>query len=48
MGKEEKDLAKRQKIDSLQLSNEEWEHLGLFNDLLAVWFIFFSLNDSDW
>jgi hypothetical protein len=36
MGREEKDLVKRQKIDSLQLSNAEWERVGLFNDLLAV------------
>ncbi|KAF8670089.1 hypothetical protein AX14_005948 [Amanita brunnescens Koide BX004] len=32
---EEKDLAKQQKIDDLQLSDCEWEQIGLFNDLLA-------------
>lgn len=46
MGKEEKDLVKRQKIDSLQLSIEEWGRLGLFNDLLAVRFHFFSLSND--
>ena len=36
IGREEKDLAKRQKIDDLRLSDREWEQIGLFNDLLAV------------
>jgi hypothetical protein len=36
MGREEKDLTKRQKIDDLRLSDDEWERVGLFNDLLAV------------
>jgi hypothetical protein len=36
IGREEKDLAKRQKIDDLRLSDHEWEQIGLFNDLLAV------------
>ena len=36
MGREEKDLMKRQKIDDLRLSDNEWERIGLFNDLLAV------------
>ena len=36
MGREEKDLAKRQKIDNLALDPGEWEDIKLFNDLLAV------------
>ena len=36
IGREEKDLAKRQKIDDLRLSGREWERVRLFNDLLAV------------
>jgi hypothetical protein len=36
IGREEKDLAKRQKIDDLRLSDDEWERVQLFNDLLAV------------
>jgi hypothetical protein len=36
MGREEKDLTKRQKIDDLWLADGEWERLGLFNSLLAV------------
>jgi hypothetical protein len=36
IGREEKDLAKRQKIDDLRLSDHEWEQIGLFNNLLAV------------
>ena len=36
IGREEKDLSKRKKIDDLLLSDAEWECIGLFNDLLAV------------
>jgi len=36
IGQEEKDLFKQKKIDDLLLSDAEWEHIGLFNDLLAV------------
>jgi hypothetical protein len=36
IGREERDLGKQQKIDQLQLSNNEWGHITLFNDLLAV------------
>lgn len=36
IGREEKDLSKRKKIDDLLLSDAEWERIGLFNDLLAV------------
>ena len=36
IGREEKDLAKRQKIDDLRLSDDEWARVQLFNDLLAV------------
>ena len=36
IGRDEKDLAKRLKIDSLRLVEEEWTHVRLFNDLLAV------------
>ncbi|KAF8240617.1 hypothetical protein L208DRAFT_1514732, partial [Tricholoma matsutake] len=35
IGREEKDLSKRKKIDDLFLSDAEWERIGLFNDLLA-------------
>ncbi|KAH9159955.1 hypothetical protein EDB89DRAFT_2172978 [Lactarius sanguifluus] len=35
IGRDEKDLAKRERIDSLRLDTEEWEELKLFNDLLA-------------
>ncbi|KAF8231446.1 hypothetical protein L208DRAFT_1277338, partial [Tricholoma matsutake] len=35
IGRDEKDLTKQLKIDSLQLSAGEWECIGLFNDLLA-------------
>lgn len=44
MGREEKDLTKRQKIDQLQLMDDEWERLGLFNDLLGVWHHSFPFN----
>jgi hypothetical protein len=36
IGRDEKDLAKRLKIDSLRLVEEEWTRVRLFNDLLAV------------
>jgi hypothetical protein len=36
MGLEEKNLEKRQKLDQLRLSREEWERLDLFANLLAV------------
>jgi hypothetical protein len=36
IGRDEKDLAKREKIDNLRLDDEEWDELKLFNDLLAV------------
>lgn len=36
MGLEEKNLEKHQKLDQLWLSWEEWEHLDLFANLLAV------------
>jgi hypothetical protein len=36
IGREEKDLTKRQKIDDLRLSDDEWARVQLFNDLLAV------------
>lgn len=38
MGRQESDLAKRQKIDFLMLSDEEWARVGQFADLLAVRF----------
>jgi hypothetical protein len=36
IGREEKDLIKRQKIDNLALSPVEWEKVKVFNDLLGV------------
>ena len=36
IGRDEKNLMKRQKIDDLALSSTEWEQVKLFNDLLAV------------
>ena len=36
MGLEEKNLEKHQKLDQLRLSQDEWEHLDLFANLLAV------------
>ena len=36
MGLEEKSLEKRKKLDQLQLSDDEWEQLDLFANLLAV------------
>jgi hypothetical protein len=36
MAREEKDRAKRQKLDALQLTPEEWQRVKLFLDLLAV------------
>jgi hypothetical protein len=36
IGRDEKDLGKREKIDSLRLDAGEWDELKLFNDLLAV------------
>jgi hypothetical protein len=36
IGRDEKDLGKREKIDNLQLDAAEWDELKLFNDLLAV------------
>ena len=36
MGLEEKNLKKRQKLNQLRLSQEEWERLDLFANLLAV------------
>jgi hypothetical protein len=47
MGREEKDLQKRQKIDRLQLSGEEWARLGLFNDLLGVCGRFLASDFTD-
>ncbi|KAN0113570.1 hypothetical protein V8E52_007634 [Russula decolorans] len=35
IGRDEKDLGKREKIDNLQLDAAEWDELKLFNDLLA-------------
>jgi hypothetical protein len=36
MGRQERDLARRAKIDFLQLSEVEWMHVGQFADLLSV------------
>ena len=36
IGRVEPDLAKRRKIDSLQLSEEEWKNVKLFLNLLGV------------
>jgi len=36
IGRDEKDLRKREKIDNLRLDAGEWDELKLFNDLLAV------------
>ena len=36
IGRDEKDLEKREKIDNLRLDAKEWKTLKLFNDLLAV------------
>jgi hypothetical protein len=36
IGRDEKDLGKREKIDNLWLDAAEWDELKLFNDLLAV------------
>jgi hypothetical protein len=36
IGRDEKDLGKREKIDNLQLDAAEWDELKLFNDLFAV------------
>jgi hypothetical protein len=36
IGRDEKDLGKREKINNLRLDAEEWDELKLFNDLLAV------------
>ena len=36
MGRQERDLAKRAKIDFLQLSSTEWSRVGQFADLLSV------------
>ncbi|KAF8233520.1 hypothetical protein L208DRAFT_1266521, partial [Tricholoma matsutake] len=44
IGREEKDLSKRKKIDDLRLSDAEWERIGLFNDLLAVRHCIFRLS----
>jgi len=35
VGRDEKDLGKREKIDNLRLNDREWDELKLFNDLLA-------------
>ncbi|KAN0105734.1 hypothetical protein V8E52_010746 [Russula decolorans] len=35
IGRDEKDLGKREKIDNLRLDAAEWDELKLFNDLLA-------------
>jgi hypothetical protein len=44
MGRQERDLAKRAKIDFLQLSTVEWARVGQFADLLSVRsFLFFSV-----
>jgi hypothetical protein len=42
IGRDEKDLGKREKIDNLRLDDEEWDELKLFNDLLAVSLTLFS------
>jgi hypothetical protein len=36
IGRDEKDLGKREKIDNLRLDAAKWDELKLFNDLLAV------------
>ena len=36
LGEKEENLVKRKKIDALQLSSEEWEHVRMFCDLLGV------------
>ena len=36
MGLQERDLAKRAKIDYLRLTSEEWIRVGQFADLLSV------------
>ena len=36
IGRNEKDLTKRQKIDNLALSSVEWKQVKLFNNLPAV------------
>jgi hypothetical protein len=36
MGLQERDLAKRAKIDYLRLTTAEWLHVGQFADLLSV------------
>lgn len=41
MGRQECDLARRAKIDFLQLSNVEWTHVGQFADLLSVRYFLF-------
>lgn len=44
IGRDEKDLAKREKIDNLRLNKGEWDELKLFNNLLAVSPTQFSLH----
>jgi hypothetical protein len=36
MRKSEKESEKRKKLDALELSENEWEHVSLFLDILAV------------
>jgi hypothetical protein len=36
IGRSETDLSKRARIDELKLSDDEWEHVKLFNNLLGV------------
>ena len=36
MAREELDRTKRAKLDALQLSDDEWEHVQLFLSLLGV------------
>jgi len=36
MARDEPDRSKRAKLDALQLSTDEWDHVNLFLDLLVV------------
>jgi hypothetical protein len=48
MGLQERDLAKRAKIDYLRLTSDEWTHVGQFADLLSVcWFIHSIVTSAD-
>jgi hypothetical protein len=44
IGRDEKDLAKHEKINNLQLNKEEWDELKLFNNCLVVSPTQFSLH----